>query len=124
MTDEITFALDIGTRTIIGILIKKNENNYDVIHSAVREHQTRAMLDGQIHNVARVADSVAEVKKELEEKSGLSLKNVAIAAAGRALKTVMQTHKIELERSRYIEEADLKTLELEAIQQSQKKLKN
>ncbi|CCU80678.1 Cell division protein FtsA [Halanaerobium saccharolyticum subsp. saccharolyticum DSM 6643] len=124
MTDEITFALDIGTRTIIGILIKKNENNYDVIHSAVREHQTRAMLDGQIHNVARVADSVAEVKKELEEKSGLSLKNVAIAAAGRALKTVMQTHKIKLERSRYIEEADLKTLELEAIQQSQKKLKN
>jgi cell division protein FtsA len=124
MTDEITFALDIGTRTIIGILIKKNENKYDVIHSAVREHQTRAMLDGQIHNVARVADSVAEVKKELEEKSGLSLKNVAIAAAGRALKTVMQTHTIELERGRYIEEADLKTLELEAIQQSQKKLKN
>ncbi len=124
MSDEITFALDIGTRTIIGILIKKNENKYDIIHSAVREHQTRAMLDGQIHNVARVADSVAEVKKELEEKSGLSLKNVAIAAAGRALKTVMQTHNIELEKSRYIKEADIKTLELEAIQQSQKKLKN
>lgn len=124
MTNEITFALDIGTRTIIGILIKKNGNKYEVIDSAVREHQTRAMLDGQIHNVAKVADSVAEVKKELEEKSGLSLKNVAIAAAGRALKTVMQTHNIKFERSRYIEEKDLKTLELEAIQQSQKKLKN
>ena len=123
MTNEITFALDIGTRTIIGILIKKNGNKYEVIDSAVREHQTRAMLDGQIHNVARVADSVAEVKKELEERSGISLKNVAIAAAGRALKTVTQNHNIEFERSRYIEEKDLKTLELEAIQQSQKKLK-
>ncbi|SIQ52364.1 cell division FtsA domain-containing protein [Halanaerobium kushneri] len=123
MTNEITFALDIGTRTIVGILIKENENGYQIVNSAVREHQTRAMLDGQIHNVARVADAVAEVKKELEEKSGLSLKNVAIAAAGRALKTVTQSHNIELERSRYIEEEDLKTLELKTIQKAQAELK-
>lgn len=122
MTDEITFALDIGTRTIVGILIKENENGYQIIHSAVREHQTRAMLDGQIHNVAQVAEAVAEVKKELEEKSGLTLKNVAIAAAGRALKTVTQSHNIELERSRYIEEEDLKSLELKTIQKAQKEL--
>ena len=124
MTDEITFALDIGTRTIVGILIKKNENTYQIIDSAVREHQTRAMLDGQIHNVARVADAVAEVKKELEESSGLSLKNVAIAAAGRALKTVTKNHSIELERNRYIEEEDLKTLELKTIQKAQERLHN
>ena len=124
MTDEITFALDIGTRTIVGILIKENENGYQIIHSAVREHQTRAMLDGQIHNVAQVAEAVAEVKKELEEKSGLTLKNVAIAAAGRALKTVTQSHNIELERSRYIEEEDLKTLELKTIQKAQAELNN
>ncbi len=124
MTDEITFALDIGTRTIVGILIKENENGYQIIHSAVREHQTRAMLDGQIHNVAQVAEAVAEVKKELEEKSGLTLKSVAIAAAGRALKTVTQNHNIELERSRYIEEDDLKSLELKTIQKAQKELNN
>ncbi|MEC9490754.1 MAG: cell division FtsA domain-containing protein, partial [Halanaerobiales bacterium] len=124
MTEEITFALDIGTRTIVGILIKEKENGYQIIHSAVREHQTRAMLDGQIHNVARVAEAVAEVKKELEEKSGLTLKNVAIAAAGRALKTVTQSHNIELERSRYIEEDDLKTLELKTIQKAQGQLNN
>lgn len=124
MSDEITFALDIGTRTIVGILIKENEKGYQIIHSAVREHQTRAMLDGQIHNVARVAEAVAEVKRELEEKSGLTLKNVAIAAAGRALKTVTQSHNIELERSRYIEEEDLKTLELKTIQKAQGQLNN
>lgn len=124
MTDEITFALDIGTRTIVGILIKESEKGYQIIDSAVREHQTRAMLDGQIHNVARVAEAVAEVKEELEEKSGLSLKNVAIAAAGRALKTVTQSHMIELERSRYIEEEDLKTLELKTIQKAQAQLNN
>ncbi|TDO94342.1 cell division protein FtsA [Halanaerobium saccharolyticum] len=124
MTEEITFALDIGTRTIVGILIKEKGNGYQIIHSAVREHQTRAMLDGQIHNVARVAEAVAEVKRELEEKSGLTLKNVAIAAAGRALKTVTQSHNIELERSRYIEEDDLKTLELKTIQKAQGQLNN
>ncbi|RAK08506.1 cell division protein FtsA [Halanaerobium saccharolyticum] len=124
MTEEITFALDIGTRTIVGILIKEKEGGYQIIHSAVREHQTRAMLDGQIHNVARVAEAVAEVKRELEEKSGLTLKNVAIAAAGRALKTVTQRHNIELERSRYVEEDDLKTLELKTIQKAQGQLNN
>ena len=124
MTDEITFALDIGTRTIVGILLKEKEEEYQIIHSAVREHQTRAMFDGQIHNVSKVAEAVAEVKAELEEKSGLSLKNVAIAAAGRALKTITQNHSIELERSRYIEEEDLESLELKTIQQAQKKLKN
>ena len=124
MTDQITFALDIGTRTIVGILIKEKENGYQIINSAVREHQTRAMLDGQIHNVVRVAEAVAEVKNELEEKSGLNLKKAAIAAAGRALKTVTQSHKVELERSRYIEEEDLKTLELKTIQKAQAQLKN
>ncbi|MFW5735859.1 MAG: cell division FtsA domain-containing protein [Halanaerobium sp.] len=124
MTEEITFALDIGTRTIVGILIKGNENGYQIINSAVREHQTRAMLDGQIHNVARVAEAVSEVKKELEEKSGLILKKVAIAAAGRALETVTQSNEIELERSRYIEEEDLKTLELKTIQKAQTELGN
>ncbi|MFP4021704.1 MAG: cell division protein FtsA, partial [Halanaerobium sp.] len=124
MTEEITFALDIGTRTIVGILIKKNENGYQIIDSAVREHQTRAMLDGQIHNVARVAEAVAEVKNELEQSSGLNLKSVAIAAAGRALKTVTQSHSIDLEKSRYIEEDDLKSLELKTIQRAQEQLHN
>lgn len=124
MTDEITFALDIGTRTIIGILIKENENGYEIINSAVREHQTRAMLDGQIHNVATVASTVEELKKELEEKSTLKLKNVTIAAAGRALKTVTQTYSMELDQSRYLTEDDLKRLELKTIQQAQKKLSN
>jgi len=75
MTDEVTFALDIGTRTIVGILVQKNKDNYKVIHSAVREHQTRAMLDGQIHNVARVAEAVAEVKEEFNNTSSFKTKS-------------------------------------------------
>lgn len=119
MTDEITFALDIGTRTIVGVLLEKKENGYRIVNSAVREHQTRAMLDGQIHNVGKVAESVQAVKNELEEKSGLKLKKVAIAAAGRALKTVTQHYEIELDKSRYIGEEDLKKLELSAIKKAQ-----
>lgn len=122
MTEEITFALDIGTRTIVGVLIRKTENGYQIIDSAVREHQTRAMLDGQIHNVAKVAEAVAELKNELEAKTELKLKKVAIAAAGRALKTVTQTNSLELDKSRYIEEEDLKNLELTTIKQAQDKI--
>lgn len=78
MTEEITFALDIGTRTIVGVLIRKTENGYQIIDSAVREHQTRAMLDGQIHNVAKVAEAVAELKNELEAKTELKLKKLLL----------------------------------------------
>ncbi len=65
------FGLDIGTRTIVGILASYDEiaENYSTPFYEV-EHENRAMIDGQIHDVARVAKGVAKVKKALEDKSG------------------------------------------------------
>ncbi|RCW41238.1 cell division protein FtsA [Halanaerobium sp. MA284_MarDTE_T2] len=123
MTEEITFALDIGTRTIIGLLVKKEGKKYKIINSAVSEHQTRAMLDGQIHNVADVAAEVKKVKEELEAKSGITLNKAAVAAAGRALKTVSESAEIDLEKSRYIKNGDVNRLEILAIQAAQNRLK-
>jgi len=122
MTEELTFALDIGTRTIIGLLMKEKEEGYQIIHSAVSEHPTRAMLDGQIHNVVEVANEVKKVKEELEDKSGLELKKVAIAAAGRALRTVKQEFNTVLDKKRFIETEDVNRLELMAIQKAQSSL--
>ena len=122
MTEDLTFALDIGTRTIIGLLMKQNETGYEIIASAVREHETRAMLDGQIHNVQEVAREVENVKKEIEEKTGTNLKKVAIAAAGRALKTVTERYSYQLDKKRYIEVDDVEQLELMAIQKAQSNL--
>ena len=33
-------------------------------------HETRAMLDGQIHDIGRVAKTIKEVKDELEKQTG------------------------------------------------------
>ncbi len=122
MTDELTFALDIGTRTIIGLLMKKEEFGYKIIASAVREHETRAMFDGQIHNVQEVSREVKNVKNEIEEKADIKLKKVAIAAAGRALKTVAESYSYQLDKKRYINVDDVEQLELMAIQKAQSNL--
>lgn len=122
MADDVTFALDIGTRTLVGLILKEEDNKYKILHSAVREHKTRAMLDGQIHNVEKVAEEAQQIKKELEEKSGLTLNKAAIAAAGRSLKTIIQKNSIELEKNRYIEKEDIKELELRTIKQAEAEL--
>ena len=87
--DNLVFGLDIGTRSIIGTVgYKENTNNFKVISHVVREHDTRAMLDGQIHDINKVSESIGLVKRELEKKIGKRLSDVCIAAAGRVLKTV------------------------------------
>ncbi|MBQ0042982.1 MAG: rod shape-determining protein [Lachnospiraceae bacterium] len=85
---QLVFGLDIGTRSIVGTVGYKAGDNFVVVAQAVREHKTRAMLDGQIHDISQVAATISEVKEELEEILGDELTEVCIAAAGRVLKTV------------------------------------
>ena len=62
---EKIFALDIGTRSVIGIVAVQEENGTLTIVATHREeHKTRAMLDGQIHDVPQVAAVIKSVKKE------------------------------------------------------------
>lgn len=119
---DLLFALDIGTRTVIGIVLRYADGIFEVLASDIVEHQERLMLDGQIHNVGQVADQVAKVKNRLEEILDVKLERVSIAAAGRALKTVDYDAVLEFEEKRMVTEEDLKTLEFNAIQQAQKKL--
>jgi cell division ATPase FtsA len=51
------------------------------------EHTSRAMIDGQIHEISKVVEVVSNVKEKLENRLGFELTKVAIAAAGRSLKT-------------------------------------
>ena len=60
---------------------------YEVIDTVIQEHGERSMLDGQIHDVIAVSNVIASVKEELEKKHG-PLREVCVAAAGRALKTM------------------------------------
>lgn len=87
-TGQLVFGLDIGTRSIVGTVGYKAGNRFIVVAQRSREHETRAMLDGQIHDIRKVGETIAEVKRELEEAVGRKLPDVCIAAAGRVLRTV------------------------------------
>lgn len=87
-TGQLVFGLDIGTRSIVGTVGYKAGNRFIVVAQRSREHETRAMLDGQIHDIRKVGETIAEVKRELEEAVGRKLSEVCIAAAGRVLRTV------------------------------------
>ena len=82
------FGLDIGTRSIVGTVGYRKQDRFIVVAQRVKEHDTRAMLDGQIHDIQKVGDTIRMVKKELEDAIGEKLSGVCIAAAGRVLRTV------------------------------------
>ncbi|MFC2743841.1 MAG: cell division protein, partial [Selenomonas artemidis] len=84
---ELVFALDIGTRSVIGIVAEQREGALHILATERMEHKTRAMLDGQIHDVPQVASIIREVKRRLTERTG-ALHSAAVAAAGRALYTM------------------------------------
>ncbi len=88
--DQYVFGLDIGTRSVVGTVgYKKNATNFTVVAQEIKMHDTRAMLDGQIHDIGKVAETIKQVKRGLEKQlGGAKLTDVCIAAAGRVLKTV------------------------------------
>ncbi|SER94967.1 cell division protein FtsA [Gracilibacillus ureilyticus] len=116
---EQMFALDIGTRSVVGLLLDKEEKKYKVIDYYVVEHEERSMLDGQIHDVVSVSKVIERVKLHLEQKHDITLERVCVAAAGRALKTKrIQTSK-NIEKQPLMNEEDILYLELEAVQKAQ-----
>ncbi|MEA1959840.1 MAG: cell division FtsA domain-containing protein [Bacillota bacterium] len=122
MENKQVFALDIGTRKVTGLIMEKNESGYEVLASETIQHNTRAMMDGQIHDVEAVAAIIIEIKNRLEKQTGKILESAAVAAAGRALKTA-QT-RIEKQRSGLSEitTEEVRALEIEAIQKAQYRL--
>ncbi len=87
----LVFGLDIGTRSIVGTVGYRTGERFHVVAQCIKEHETRAMLDGQIHDIHKVSTTISEVKGRLEKKIGAKLKDVCIAAAGRVLRT-LTTH--------------------------------
>ena len=116
---ERIFALDIGTRSVIGIVAEKETNGLKIIATERQEHKTRAMLDGQIHDVPQVAAVIENVKKALAKKTG-PLKSAAVAAAGRALYTM--TASADMEISGIITAEQERSLDFAGVQAAQSKL--
>jgi cell division protein FtsA len=118
------FGLDIGTRNVVGTVGYKTEDNeFVVIAQYMRQHETRSMLDGQIHDIGRVGRTIGIVKEELEKQTGERLDEVCIAAAGRVLKTVTTHIEYEYPEESVVTAEDLHTLDLLGIEKAQDILK-
>ncbi|KMJ57073.1 cell division protein [Bacillus sp. LL01] len=115
------FALDIGTRSVVGLLLEQDEKKYRIVDLVVQEHEERAMLDGQIHDILAVSKVITYVKEQLEEKHG-PLTKVCVAAAGRALKTQTAFSTQDIKGKALFQEEDIFLLELAAVQEAQRKL--
>lgn len=109
------FALDIGTRSIIGIVGTVEGERLRVIATEKEEHTQRAMIDGQIEDIEQVAKVALIVKTRLEEKLRCKLKRVCVAAAGRALRTQRASYEMKFPHPRLLDDEIISRLEAGAI---------
>ena len=112
---DLIFALDIGTRSIIGLVGQVEDDRLQVLAIEKEEHSKRAMLDGQIEDIAQVAKVARQVTQRLEKKLGYSLKRVCVAAAGRALRTEKGSYSIQLPETTRITSDLISQLESGAV---------
>ncbi len=114
------FALDIGTRSVIGIVAEEEaDGGLKIVATERQEHKTRAMLDGQIHDVPQVAAVIQKVKSALVKDTG-PLHDAAVAAAGRALYTM--TAEAEMDVSGIVTAEQQRNLDFAGVQAAQAKL--
>ncbi|MGE5454563.1 MAG: pilus assembly protein PilM [Methylocystaceae bacterium] len=119
---ESIYALDIGTRTVVGVLLERTEAGFRIVEAEMVEHQTRAMVDGQIHDVEAVARVIKQVTSAIEERCGYPIQEAAVAAAGRALKTSLGRYELKRETLAEITAEDCMTWELAAVQEAQQQV--
>ena len=104
---QLVFGLDIGTRSIVGTVGYKEEDQFYVVAQFIKEHESRAMMDGQIHDISKVAETIIEVREVLEKETNRVYRDVCIAAAGRVLKTITINVEEKYRSDKKIVEDDL-----------------
>ncbi len=118
------FGLDIGTRNVVGTVGymtgEARQRGFHVTAEVSMPHRTRAMLDGQIHDIQRVADTIVDVKNELEGMIKAPLTDVCIAAAGRVLRTVTTRVEMAFQEETIVTGEILNDLDLMGIDQAQR----
>ena len=116
---DVIFALDIGTRTVVGVLAEKTADGYKLIDMETQAHESRSMTDGQIEDIDAVASVVKSVKTALERRQLIKLQRVCIAAAGRALRTLRHSCAHDVSSKRVISAEDIREAELEAVRSAE-----
>ncbi len=110
------FALDIGTRTVVGVVAEKDDNDcYHILDMETVPHTKRSMSDGQIEDILAVSKVITAVKTALEKRMKIKLTRVCIAAAGRALKTIRLSKACDVSDKNRISPEDVTMAELDAV---------
>ncbi len=115
---KVVYGLDIGTRSVVGTVGYMNDGQFNVIAQAVEKHETRAMLDGQIHDIGKVGTTIRKVTDRLEQQTDIHLTDVCIAAAGRVLRTVRTTYDYEYPDGHEITDEDIYNLDSGAVEKA------
>lgn len=115
---HLVFGLDIGTRSIVGTVGYKERDTFNVVAQYVKEHDTRAMMDGQIHDINKVGETIGLVKDKLEEQIGRKLTEVCIAAAGRVLRTVTVQVEYEFPEETVVNSEHIYSLDLLGVEKA------
>lgn len=116
INNKYVFGLDIGTRSIVGTVGYMERDRFVVVAQLSVEHETRAMIDGQIHDISKVGQTIKKVKNQLEERINSGLNDVCIAAAGRVLRTVDVHTEIQFESEKNVKEEDVYALNSKAVE--------
>ncbi len=120
---QYVFGLDIGTRNVVGTVGYKKDKEFIVVAQYAMEHETRAMLDGQIHDIGRVGRTISIIKEKLEDQIGQDMTEVCIAAAGRVLKTVTTYVEYEFPEETVVTGEHIHTLDLLGVDKAAQELK-
>ncbi|MCM1057671.1 MAG: rod shape-determining protein [Firmicutes bacterium] len=115
---QLVFGLDIGTRSIVGTVGYLSGGKFHVLAQHSREHETRSMLDGQIHDIGKVGQTISQVKEQLEMDLNRKLTEVCIAAAGRVLRTVTTHAEQDFEEEHEVTEEDVYSLSTLGVEQA------
>ncbi len=115
---QLVFGLDIGTRSIVGTAGYLGSDRFHVLAQRFKEHETRAMLDGQIHDIGKVGETIRQVKEQLEEDLNRRLTEVCIAAAGRVLRTVTTHVEQSFEQEHEVTEEDVYSLSTMGVERA------
>lgn len=120
--EQFVFGLDIGTRSIVGTVGYMDSKGFHVIAMEVKEHDTRAMYDGQVHDIGKVTEEIMLVKSALEKKTGRPLVNVCIAAAGRVLRTITVRADMEFEDEHRITAEDIYNIDFAGVELAHRRI--
>lgn len=119
---ELVFGLDIGTRNIVGTVGYMKDKRFHIVVQECLEHETRAMLDGQIHDIGRVGERIKEMKQDLDKELDEPIEKVCIAAAGRVLRTVEVEICKVFDEETMVSKDHIHALELFGVDKAQREL--